>query len=86
MGNITQEDMDKNEMKRFYMLKDLGWKMVRIISVKDKVPSREKLLEMIEIARIELDNHSWIKFNLDNSTIETSDSFIKFNYGDLLRL
>ena len=85
LGNITQEDMDNNEMKRYYMLRDLGWKMVRIISVKDRVPSKEKLLEMIDIAKSELKNHSWIKFDLDNGYIETSNGFIKFEFGDLTR-
>ena len=86
MGNITKEEMDKSEMKRFYMLRDLGWKMVRIISVKDRVPSNDKLLEMIDIAKKELDNHSWIKFDLDNGLIETSNGLKQSEYGILSRI
>ena len=86
-GECTQEEFENKEVKRKYFLKSKGWKDFRIISRKDNLPSDEILLQMLDIAKEWFENeHSWIKFDIDNSTYETSKGILDYNYGKLRKI
>ena len=87
MGNCTQEEFDRKEMNRKYYLKSKGWNDFRIISLKDRLPSDEILLEMLRISEDWISQgHSWIEFDIDNSTYETSKGVYYFDYCDLRKI
>jgi hypothetical protein len=70
VGSITQEQFDNNEMKKYHFLKDKGWKMIRIISLKSKLPSDQEIMKLFNYAKDYLkDGHSWIKFDIDGNKV-----------------
>ena len=83
----TQEEFEKKEMSRKYFLLRQGWKEIRIISLKDYIPSDEELDNILNISKTWFNqNHTWIKFDIDNSTIETSDGIREYNYKGLRKI
>ncbi len=86
-GQKTQEEFDKKEIRRNYYLKNKGYKMIRIIAYKNNIPLDDKILEIINYAIKYLDTgHSWIRFDIDNEKIITSQFNIDFDYGKLRRI
>jgi hypothetical protein len=84
LGNLTEEDYRNNERKRWYALYRKGWKEIRIISSKDKVPSDEKLLEMMKYANEYLNTgRHYIKFYLDEGKVKTSQFEKDYDFGKL---
>ncbi|MFJ8066097.1 hypothetical protein ACIQYS_15835 [Psychrobacillus sp. NPDC096426] len=84
LGNKTEEEFKSDERKRYYSLYRNDWKSVRIISKSDKVPSREKVHEIIEVAYYYLlSGHSWINFDLDKSMVICSDYKGRYDFGTL---
>lgn len=70
LGNKTEEQFLKDERKRWYALYRNGWKEIRIISSKDKVPSANKVKEMLDFAYAHFEKgHSWIRFYLDENKV-----------------
>lgn len=86
-GDCTQEEFETKEMNRKYFLKSKGWRDMRIISRKDNIPSDEKLLEMLDISKKWFNSgHTWIKFDIDNNTYETSKGMSSYDYGKLRKI
>jgi len=86
-GSITKEDFVKKERNRWYALYRKGWREIRIISRKDKLPSDEVVFLMVEFAKEYLNiGHSWIYFDIDDKTIECSQYKIKCDFGELRRI
>lgn len=85
-GNLTQEEFNKKERNRSYALYRSGWKSIRIISNKDYLPSDNVLLNMMDYAKQYLEDHHYIKFDIDNSTVITSKSILPFDYGELRQI
>lgn len=88
LGRLTQEEFDHKEIVRSSVLKSEGYKQMRIISTNDKLPSDEKLLELLSYARnyfSEYPEHSWIEFSIDTSTIRNAEhkQGISYQYGEL---
>jgi hypothetical protein len=85
--SITQEQFNKKEIRRSYFLKNKGYKIIRIISTKDKLPLDDTLLLMLDYAKEYLStNHSWIHFDIDNQKIITSQYIINVDYGKLRKI
>lgn len=87
-GTITEEDFEKKEMYRNIAIKKAGIKQMRIISLKDKLPSDDTLLEMLDYARnyfSKYPNHSWIEFNIDTFTVRNAENKdgVYYDYGEL---
>jgi hypothetical protein len=82
-GNITLEEKAVRERKRNYFLLNRQWKIMRIISTKDLIPSDEVLLKMKDMAFDWFSTHTWINFDIDNSTVITSNGTHKFDYQPL---
>lgn len=85
---LTQEEFDKKEIIRSKYIKSKGYKQMRIISLKDKLPSDCVLLKMLEDSRTYFTtypNHSWITFSVDNNLVYNAEhkDGIPYNYGKL---
>lgn len=75
MGDISEKEFNEKERKRQYFLKNRGWKLIRIISKKDYLPSDDELLEIINkcINYLKSKNKSWIEINMDKMKLIGSD-------------
>lgn len=83
LGDETIEEFEERNRRRWYSLYRDGWKEIRITSLKDKLPSDDKLIEMFNTAKSKLINNSWVHFDIDNGIIENSKMVIEFDYGIL---
>ena len=87
-GKITEGEHLKKEIVRFSVIKKEGYKQMRIISLKDELPSDQILFQMLSEARnyfLKYPNHSWIEFDIDLSIVrnaEYKDGF-RYDYGEL---
>lgn len=84
-GQLTEEEFQQGEIRRYYFLKTNGWKTMRIVSLKDKLPSPKKLKEMLLLAKSYLykDGHSWIEFNITENYIKLTTGNESFDFGEL---
>lgn len=83
-GKSTIEEFESKERNRNYGLYRGGWKVIRIISKNDKLPSDDIIKNMIELAKnYFLKGRSWIEFDVDNRTIRNSNFNETFNFGKL---
>ena len=89
-GRETMEEYEKKEIVRNNVIKREGYKQMKIISLDDKMPSDEVLLQMLQMTKqyfSDYPNHSWIEFNISNSTLRNAENkdadCIFFDYGKL---
>ena len=86
-NNMTIEEFKEKEIKRYYFLRNQGWKMIRIISQHDLLPLDDKILEMISDAKEYLNTgHSWIYFNIDTQKIINSLGEFDYDFGELRKI
>lgn len=90
-GRMTQEEFDRKEIIRDRVIKSEGYKLIRIKSNSDKLPSDSILLQMLSNARnyfSEHPNHSWIEFNLDTSLVRNAENKqgVPYDFGTLRRI
>jgi hypothetical protein len=84
LGSKSEEEFINEERKRYYAMYRNGWKLIRIMSKKDKVPSHEKVNELMNFAYKYLeDGHSWIHFDLDKKLVISSVGEKYYNFGTL---
>lgn len=87
LGTVTEKEFKVNERKRWYILFRSGWKEIRIISTKDYIPQDDKLLEMIEYAKVYLNTgHHYIRFDIDKNIIINSQGEFDYNFGELRKI
>ena len=91
LGNITQEEFNQKEIVRNNIIKKEGYKQIRIISSKDLLPSDQILFQILYDAKqyfYDYPNHSWIEFDIDDSSIRSAEykDGIPYNYGKLRRI
>ncbi len=88
-GDYTQEEFDKRDIIRNAVIKKEGYRQIKIISKRDKLPYDIILLQMLNCAKqyFSSTNHSWINFDIDNSRMinaENKDSNgVFYDYGEL---
>lgn len=87
-NQFTKDEFDKKEIIRHRVIKESGYKQMRIISTKDKLPSDQVLLQMLNDACnyfSEYPQHSWIEFNIDTSTLRNAENQqgIPYSFGSL---
>lgn len=90
-GRETEEEYLQKEIIRNNIIKRNGYKQMKIISYTDKLPSDDVLLKMLSDAKqyfIDYPNHSWIEFNIDNSTVRNAENKngISYDFGDLRKI
>lgn len=96
IGTNSIEESRQRELIRDKLIKSEGYRIVRIISRKDYLPSDTTLLQMLQYARdffAQNPKRTWLSFDIDNSCIynayhkETDvDNIQYYNYGKLHKL
>lgn len=91
LGKITQEEFDHKELIRDKVVKSQGYKIMRIISRHDYLPSDNILLEILEISKQYFKDNperSWINWDIDNGIYKNALNLegVLFNYGKLRTL
>ncbi|MBD8839491.1 hypothetical protein IFU39_16890 [Paenibacillus sp. CFBP 13594] len=87
LNHITEKEFHNKEIKRYYFLKSMGWKSIKIISRKDYLPSPEKLNEMMILARKYFESgRGWIEYDIDNHVYRTSLEIEDYDYSKLVRV
>lgn len=91
MGRETIDEYNHKEIVRFNVIKNEGYKQLKIISSSDKLPSDITLLQMLSKTRnyfSEYPNHSWIEFNLDTSLVRNAENKqgVPYDFGVLRRI
>jgi len=71
MGQITQDKFNMHEIRRQKYLQSLSWKLIRIVSLKDKLLSDEQFTKLINNAKQYLLNssHTWVEINIDEMKV-----------------
>ena len=87
LDHMAEDEFIKRNRKRWYFLNKNGWKEIKIISLTDKLPNDDKIIEMINYAKDYINtNHSWIHFNIDKGIVKCSQFENEYNYGELRRI
>lgn len=90
IGSKTQEEFDHKEMVRSYIIKQAGYRQIRIVSSKDYLPSDTILLQMLEQAKeyFNTTNHTWVEYNIDTSTMQNAENKegIYYDFGELRKI
>lgn len=96
LGEETEEEFKRKELIRDKYIKNEGFRIVRIISRKDYLPSDIILLQMLQYARdffTQNPDRSWLSFDLDNNCIynayhkETdTDNILFYDFGKLHKI
>ena len=87
-GQLTQEQFDQKEIIRDKVIKKEGYKIIRIKSITNKLPQDHILFQMLLEAKqyfFNYPNHSWIEFDIDNSSVRNAENKkgVLYNYGEL---
>lgn len=83
-GKISQKDFDNREYKRYYALKQLGYKQFLIIKQKTNKKITDEVwlfLKKVALSYFKVyTEENWINFDIDNSLIKTRIFSISYNY------
>lgn len=93
-GELTEKEFNQKELVRDQCIKREGYKVMRIISRKDYLPSDTILLQMLQYARdffASNPDRSWINFDIDqkciyNAYYKESSSGLPYDYGKLRKI
>jgi hypothetical protein len=87
LDQVARKEFDNKERRRWYALYSKGWREIRIISTKDKLPSDEKILEMMDFAKGYLNTgRHYIKFKIDEGIVKTSQFETTYDFGKLRKI
>lgn len=87
IGSVEQADFDEKQKRRTYGLYRNGWRCMRIISKKDKLPSDIVLKNMLATAKnLFCLGHSYCIYNIDEQTMEYHGETFDVNFGELHRI
>lgn len=89
-GKISLEEYNIKTLIRDKIIKQAGYKQIRIISSKDYLPSDEILLQMLDQAKeyFNTTNHTWIEYDIDTSTMRNAEhkDGVYYEYGKLRKI
>lgn len=83
LGTITKEEFEYKEIKRYMFLKNKGWKLIRINSPYDYLPSDEVILQEFQRAK------DWLSINKKGHyhyNINIGSRVMDENYGKLRKI
>jgi very-short-patch-repair endonuclease len=85
-NTLTEEEYERREIKRYYFLKNRGWKNIRIISEKDFLPNEENLQKCFQYAKQQCIENvlNWVELNIDEEKIKTRQTTNDYDFGELL--
>jgi very-short-patch-repair endonuclease len=86
-GNITQEEFEKKERNREYFLKRRGYKIIRLVSTRDRLPNEDILISAINKC-VDYVNAKGTnsEINIDESYIRFGKDKSKYDFGVLIRM
>ena len=86
-GNISQHDFNVKQIVRDKIVKSNGYKIIRLISKSDKIPSDEVLLHILDLSKkyFNSTSHTWIEWYFDESKFRDADNMLGsyFDFGKL---
>lgn len=87
-GNVSEIEFANKEKRRNYYIYRNGWKTLRIISLKDLLPTPYILKKIIYEALIYLwmENENWIQIDIDSSLMITSKGKRELKLGPVKKL
>lgn len=84
---LSKAQFDSKQYGRYYSLKNLGWKLIRIVSNKDLLPYDDVIIEWISKGKEYLNTkHSWFEINIDESKIKCSQYELFVDFGALRKI
>ena len=88
LGQMSEKDFKTKEIKRQYYCKSNGWKLIRIISSKDLLPSDDVLIDLLNIwfKYLKETEHTWVCLDIDNGIIKSAEKTEKYDYGELRKI
>jgi very-short-patch-repair endonuclease len=87
IGCTTVEESVNNERKRDIFLKSKGFKIIRIISNEDLIPTDPILQKMILEGKNYLNKgHSWITYDIDKKLVNSSQFNLNYDFGKLRKI
>jgi len=87
LGNITENERLNKDLKRYYFLKNRGWKFIRIVSNKDKLPNKKILNYLFNLGVYHLNNErTYFEINIDNNYIKYNNQIIYIDLGKLRKI
>lgn len=90
-GRETFEEYSQKEIIRNNIIKQEGYKQIKIASSKDLLPSDQILLQMLDEAKLyffKYPNHSWIEYDIDKSIVRNAENKdgVRYDYGSLRKI
>lgn len=87
LGNISQNDFDVKQIIRDKIVKSKGYKIIRLISKSDRIPSDEILLHILEMSKeyFNSTSHTWFEWYFDENKFCNADNMqgSYFDFGEL---
>ena len=88
-GAYTKENFEKDEQKRYFTLKNNGWKIIRLIAPHDKLLPDQTIIDVINKSKEYLNqNHHSIKIFMEENKVicsqfeTTIDEFLNMNFKE----
>lgn len=85
-GQSTEKEFNIKAIIRYKQLKKLGWKMIEIISKRDRLPSKYELTEFINLAKEKLKENNWIVLDIDNGILKVKSEVIPYVFKKIRRI
>lgn len=87
LNNLTEDQFNQKELDRYNYLKNKGWDMIRIISLKDMIPDKAVLIEMLSFAKDNINEwNDYIVFDIDKGIVYSENLHHKYNFGKLSKI
>ena len=91
LGQETLKDFEEKELIREKSLRQEEYKIIRIISRQDLIPSDKILLQMLKDAKQyfkDFPEHTWVFFDIDNQIIRNAENKdgVPYFYGELRKI
>lgn len=86
IGKTTRNDFLNREIKRYYFLKNRGWRMIEIISKSkyDYLPDDNKIKEIVNDAKALLTKgDNFVSYDIDKGTMRNKEQTIPYEFGKL---
>lgn len=85
LGHIDRQEFERKELIRRVTIRKQNINQMTIISRKDKLPSDEILLQMLNetIDYLTMTNHHWVEFDIDHRTVRNALGLFPYDYGKL---
>lgn len=81
LDKISEGEFRRKELSRYYYLKNLGWRMIEVVSPKDILPKENQLIEIFNLAKIHLKETSYVGFFLENNKIKLNGNYIDYKFN-----